>query len=283
MPPRRPADTLDPADPDPGSHPRPSPRSPKRRPRRKPVEEILLPSQRLVAVLDGPPPAGVRLRIVVEGVGEPAWPDGRRGRGGLRHPRAPAARGRAGAPRDPRIHPHPTGPEGPPDVSRPAVFLDRSGTLIREPDYPLDPAPSSSCPGWARRSTAFGAPASSWWWSRTSRALRGGSSRSRSTAPVASRVDRPSGRRRRPPRPHRVLPASPALTGPCDCRKPGTGMHLRAAEALDVDLSRSWCVGDQVRPAPGPHPGHGGRGPGAHGARLRIEAPPPPPGRTWPT
>jgi D-glycero-D-manno-heptose 1,7-bisphosphate phosphatase len=34
------------------------------------------------------------------------------------------------------------------------------------------------------------------------------------------------------------------LTGECDCRKPAPGMLLAAAEELDLDLARSWIVGD---------------------------------------
>lgn len=33
----------------------------------------------------------------------------------------------------------------------------------------------------------------------------------------------------------------------CSCRKPKPGMLLRAAEALGIDLSRSWMVGDRWR------------------------------------
>jgi len=33
---------------------------------------------------------------------------------------------------------------------------------------------------------------------------------------------------------------------PCDCRKPAPGMLLKAGKDLDIDLSRSWMVGDKV-------------------------------------
>jgi D-glycero-D-manno-heptose 1,7-bisphosphate phosphatase len=33
----------------------------------------------------------------------------------------------------------------------------------------------------------------------------------------------------------------------CDCRKPKPGMLLRAAQALQIDLARSWMVGDRWR------------------------------------
>ncbi len=33
----------------------------------------------------------------------------------------------------------------------------------------------------------------------------------------------------------------------CDCRKPRPGMLLRAAQELNIDLSRSWMVGDRWR------------------------------------
>jgi D-glycero-D-manno-heptose 1,7-bisphosphate phosphatase len=41
-------------------------------------------------------------------------------------------------------------------------------------------------------------------------------------------------------------PHHPEVTGPCDCRKPATGMHRRAAAALGIDLARSYYVGDKV-------------------------------------
>ena len=47
-------------------------------------------------------------------------------------------------------------------------------------------------------------------------------------------------------------PHHPAVSGPCDCRKPGTGMYHRASQDHDIDLARSLYVGDRFRDvAPG--------------------------------
>lgn len=47
--------------------------------------------------------------------------------------------------------------------------------------------------------------------------------------------------------PHHPQASVEAYRLDCECRKPKTGMLLRAAEALDLDLSRSWLVGDAPR------------------------------------
>ncbi|MEJ7737498.1 MAG: HAD family hydrolase [Chitinophagaceae bacterium] len=44
--------------------------------------------------------------------------------------------------------------------------------------------------------------------------------------------------------PHHPLGKSREYAIECDCRKPGTGMILEAADHLDIDLSRSWMIGD---------------------------------------
>jgi D-glycero-D-manno-heptose 1,7-bisphosphate phosphatase len=41
-------------------------------------------------------------------------------------------------------------------------------------------------------------------------------------------------------------PHHPELTGPCDCRKPGTKLFRDAQAALGIDFSRSWWVGDRL-------------------------------------
>ena len=42
-------------------------------------------------------------------------------------------------------------------------------------------------------------------------------------------------------------PHHPSVSGPCQCRKPGTGMYREAAAAHDLDLTRSLFVGDRMR------------------------------------
>ena len=41
-------------------------------------------------------------------------------------------------------------------------------------------------------------------------------------------------------------PHHPQFSGACDCRKPGSKLFREAQEALDIDLTRSWWVGDRL-------------------------------------
>jgi len=44
-----------------------------------------------------------------------------------------------------------------------------------------------------------------------------------------------------------TCPHHPDFTGACECRKPGTLLFKRAAADLDLDLARSWFLGDKIR------------------------------------
>ena len=46
--------------------------------------------------------------------------------------------------------------------------------------------------------------------------------------------------------PHHPTAGEPPYRQACDCRKPGTGMALRAARELDLDLSASVVIGDKI-------------------------------------
>lgn len=46
--------------------------------------------------------------------------------------------------------------------------------------------------------------------------------------------------------PHHPTEGNPPYRVPCPCRKPGTGMLQQAVEELNVDLTRSFVVGDKT-------------------------------------
>ncbi len=132
-------------------------------------------------------------------------------------------------------------------MSRPAVFLDRSGTLIQEPDYPLHAESVELTPGTGEALHALRQAGFLLVVVTNQSGLARGLFSEEEYREVATRVDRLlAGAGARPDRTE-YCPHDPRITGPCTCRKPGTGMHLRAAAALDIDFARSWCVGDQVR------------------------------------
>ena len=45
--------------------------------------------------------------------------------------------------------------------------------------------------------------------------------------------------------PHHPTVGEPPYRQDCDCRKPRPGLLLRAAKELDIDLARSWMIGDR--------------------------------------
>jgi D-glycero-D-manno-heptose 1,7-bisphosphate phosphatase len=129
---------------------------------------------------------------------------------------------------------------------RPAVFVDRDGTIMAERAYLADPAGVEVVPGArealvALRDAGFALVTVT----NQSGIARGLYSESDYHA-VASRlaevlaeggvvVDRTE-----------FCQHHPDFTGPCACRKPGTGMHLRAAAVLRIDPARSYYVGDKA-------------------------------------
>lgn len=132
-------------------------------------------------------------------------------------------------------------------MSRPAVFLDRSGTLIREPDYPLHPDSVELHPGVGTALHTLRRAGFLLVVVTNQSGIARGLFSEDEYHEVARRVDRLlAGVGARPDRTE-FCPHDPRISGPCDCRKPGTGMHRRAAEVLGIDFARSWCIGDQVR------------------------------------
>ena len=163
-------------------------------------------------------------------------------------------------------------------MSRPAVFLDRDGTLIRDAHYIGSPDRVQLLPGAAdaiRRLNAASIPA-------IVVTNQSGVARGYFTATdyrrVEQRLDELLGEAGAHIDATYMCPHHPDFTGPCECRKPATLLFRQASQALGLDLARSWYVGDKLRDVV-PASELGGRGvliPGADTsaadvARARLE------------
>lgn len=135
----------------------------------------------------------------------------------------------------------------PPIPTRAAVFLDRDGTLIREREYLADPegvALLEGVPEALRRLKAAGFVLVVV--TNQSGIARGFYSLEDYQA-VARRVDELLEREGALPDATYFCPHHPDFTGPCECRKPGTGMYRKAVRELNVNLGASYFVGDRVK------------------------------------
>jgi histidinol-phosphate phosphatase family protein len=151
-------------------------------------------------------------------------------------------------------------------AARPAVFLDRDGTIIEDPGYLGDPERLRLLPGVAQaigRLNRAGIPVVVV--TNQSGIARGlldeaayQATRARLDRVLAGEGARLDG--------HYHCPHHPDITGPCDCRKPGLLLYRRAARELSLDLEASWWIGDRSRDVE-PATALGGRGILVGGAR----------------
>lgn len=132
-------------------------------------------------------------------------------------------------------------------TGRSAVFLDRDGTIIEDAHYLADPAGVRLLPGVAAEILSLNALGILVIVITNQSGIAQGlvteaqyeGTRRRTDALLAefgARLDD-------------VLhcPHHPSVSGTCDCRKPGSGLFLRAAARHGVDLARSLYVGDKRR------------------------------------
>lgn len=131
-------------------------------------------------------------------------------------------------------------------TNRPAVFLDRDGTIIAEKSYLADPDRVDLIPGSAEamrrlRDAGFVLVVVT-----NQSGIARGLYQEADYHAVAARVDELLAAHGATPDETRYCPHHPDVTGPCDCRKPDTGMHRRAAANLDIDLVASFYVGDKA-------------------------------------
>jgi histidinol-phosphate phosphatase family protein len=149
--------------------------------------------------------------------------------------------------RPPRRGPFADGGLG--EAGRPAVFLDKDGTLLEDLPYNVDPLKMRLAPG-AEEALAMlrraGCPVVVV--SNQSGVARGLFPES-SLAEVGRALKRMLGAFGVSLAgfyycPHHPEGTLPGYAGACGCRKPAPGLLQRAAEELGLDLARSWLVGD---------------------------------------
>lgn len=128
-----------------------------------------------------------------------------------------------------------------------AVFVDRDGTVIREQDYLSDPREVELLPGAAESLRGFQddgyAVVVVTNQSGIARGLFDEGAYRAVEAEVEARLATAGVRIRG----SYHCPHHPDLTGPCECRKPGTGLFRQAARDHGLELSRCVYIGDRVR------------------------------------
>jgi D-glycero-D-manno-heptose 1,7-bisphosphate phosphatase len=130
---------------------------------------------------------------------------------------------------------------------RPAAFLDRDGTIIRECRYLADPEGVELVPGAASALRTIAECGYALVVVTNQSGIARGLYAAADFRAVQQRVED-------------VLagdgvfldavfhcPHHPDVDGPCECRKPGTGMHRAAAARLNLDLHGSVYVGDRIK------------------------------------
>jgi D-glycero-D-manno-heptose 1,7-bisphosphate phosphatase len=129
---------------------------------------------------------------------------------------------------------------------RPAVFVDRDGTLIVERSYLADPTGVVLVPGAVEALRELRAAGFALVVVTNQSGIALGLYTEQEYLSVAARLDVMLAEAGAAVDATRYCPHHAGVTGACACRKPGTGMHRRAAEELGLDLGRSYYVGDKT-------------------------------------
>lgn len=132
-------------------------------------------------------------------------------------------------------------------TGRPAVFLDRDGTIIVDRDYPGDPDAVELILGAAdaiRRLRASGFLALM---VTNQSGIGRGLITEGDYRAVQARMEALLGEAGAKLDGVYYCPHAPDRVPACECRKPATGLYLRAAEEHGVELSRSYFIGDRMR------------------------------------
>jgi D-glycero-D-manno-heptose 1,7-bisphosphate phosphatase len=131
-------------------------------------------------------------------------------------------------------------------VASPAVFLDRDGTIIEDTGYLHEPGKVKLLPGAAQAIKLLNERG----FLAVTVSNQSGIARGLYTVADYAAVQRRLAELLEAQGAHLdgayFCPHHPRFTGPCECRKPGLKLFRDAAAALDIDLKRSWWVGDRL-------------------------------------
>jgi len=132
-------------------------------------------------------------------------------------------------------------------LGRPAVFLDRDGTLIQEREYLADPAGVVLLEGVPEALIRFREAGFALVVVTNQSGIARGLYSLADYHAVAQRLDETLAQLGVLPDATYFCPHHPDFTGPCPCRKPDLGMYRQAAEELGLELEASFFVGDRAK------------------------------------
>ena len=129
---------------------------------------------------------------------------------------------------------------------RPAVFLDRDGTILEDRGYLGDPAGARLLPGAAAAVARINSAGLAAILVTNQSGIARGFYSEHDYRQVERRLEELLARSGARLDAQYFCPHLPEITGPCDCRKPGGLLFRQAAKDLGIDLGASWWIGDKL-------------------------------------
>ena len=130
---------------------------------------------------------------------------------------------------------------------RPAIFLDRDGTIIEDEGYANDPARVLLIPGAAAAVARINAAGRLAIVATNQSGIARGIITPAQYEAVEARTDELLRAEGAHLDAHFFCPHHPDLSGPCDCRKPDVGLYRQADARFGIDFAKSVWIGDRLR------------------------------------
>ena len=132
-------------------------------------------------------------------------------------------------------------------TGRPAAFLDRDGTIIRDANYIRNPDDVEVLPGVAAALRELNERGVAVIVVTNQSGIARGMLTTRDHEAVTRRLDALLGAEGARIDATYMCPHHPDVTGPCECRKPGLSLYRKAIHDHQLDPARSAYVGDRWR------------------------------------